>query len=176
MNLFTIKVLLEMSIQLNGGSLKAMKACDNMYSQIFRTEAFTLASFFELNPNFDSDEISEIKETLFSEMAIACYSASANAQKYPPTPKFDFDTDDDQFEHIVDAESDHYYEQIEEYKDIAVKWLKNTFPTFEINKSTEVVDFCNYKGEGEGEISLFETNKYLPVFISKRHSFHQVNG
>jgi hypothetical protein len=176
MNLFTIKVLLEMSIQLNGGSLKALEACDNMYSQLFRSEPYSLSSFIELNPELDSDEIKDLKDTLFSEMATACYSASANAQKYPSEPKFDFDTDDDQFEHIIDAERDHHYEQIEEYTTIAVKWFKESFPTFEINNSTEVVDFCNYKGEGEGEISLFETNKILPVFISKRHSFHQVNG
>ena len=37
-----------------------------------------------------------------------------------------------------------------------------------------MVELCNYKGEGEGFAPLM-TVKHLPVFVSKAHSWNQVN-
>ena len=45
--------------------------------------------------------------------------------------------------------------------------------SFVLDKSTLVVDTCNYKGEGEG-YALY--SKDLPLFAGKRNSFFQVNG
>lgn len=46
----------------------------------------------------------------------------------------------------------------------AVDWMKENHPEFEVTGDTLVVDFCNYKGEQEGDVGLFELNKHLNIF------------
>jgi hypothetical protein len=171
-----IQNLLSLSTEVNGGVNKSIEMCDRMYDCTFRSESFSLASYFKLNDDIDENEKQYAIDRLFSEMASACYSVSLGAIKKPTYPVFSFEDDEEQYEHIVDAEMDNYYNALEEYSHIAIEWFKLSFPEFSITENTNVVQLCNYKGEGEGEIMLHETNKTKPVFISKSQSFFQVNN
>ena len=141
--------LLNAAVEQNGGAAKAIEQCDRMYSCEFRTEAFTLGSYFELNDEIDSDDRQYVIDELFLEIANACYSL-----KNPS--------------HNSNSGCEYYDER-------TVDWFKLAFPDFVINSSTQVVGSCNYKGEGDGIVMLFETNKHKPVFVSKSHSFYQAN-
>jgi hypothetical protein len=167
--------LLNAAVEQNGGIAKSIEQCDRMYSCEFRTEAFTLGSYFELNDDMDSDDRQYVIDGLFIEMANALYPTKKDAAQKPVYPTFDFEDDEEQYEHIVDATIGHYYDLLECYNEIAVAWFKSAIPDFAIDLNTQVVETCNYKGEGEGDVMLFDTNKHKPIFVSKSHSFYQAN-
>ena len=64
---------------------------------------------------------------------------------------------------------------MEAYSNSAEEWAAVNHPNIEVNCDTLVVEFCNYKGEGEGGIELHILNKHLPIYKSKLDSFNQVN-
>ena len=169
MKISNLKSLLDTSILLNGDENKAIEACDRMYEQAFRTEPFTISSFLQYNDDFNLDEL---KQELLIELSIAYYEVSGECKVSKPTKP---DLSDVDCEYERDAEMDNYFNILESYSKQSLAWLKNQFPDFKINNDTELVTLCNYKGEGEGEPVLFETNKHLPVFISKNDSFFQAN-
>ena len=144
-----IQELLNSAVEQNGGIAKSIEQCDRMYSCEFRTESFTLGSYFELNDEMDSDDRQYVIEELFLEIANDCYLS-----KNP---------------------SHNSNSGCEYYDEMTVAWFKSAFPDFAIDLNTQVVETCNYKGEGEGDVMLFETNKHKPVFINKSHSFYQAN-
>ncbi len=141
--------LLSAAVEQNGGIAKSIEQCDRMYSCEFRTEAFTLGSYFEFNDDMDNDDRQYVIDELFLEIANACYSL-----KNPS--------------HSNNSGCEYYDE-------ITVDWFKSAFPDFVINSSTQVVGSCNYKGEGDGIVMLFDINKHKSIFINKSHSFYQAN-
>ena len=167
--------LLNAAVEQNGGTAKAIEQCDRMYSCEFRTEAFTLGSYFELNDEMDSDDRQYVIDGLLIEIANALYPTKKDAAQKPVYPTFDFEDDEDQYEHIVDATLGNYYDLLEYYNEMTVAWFKSEFTDFVIDLNTQVVESCNYKGEGEGDVMLFDTNKHKPVFVSKSQSFYQAN-
>jgi DNA repair photolyase len=122
-----------------------------------------------------SDDRQYVIDELFLEIANALYPTKEDAAQKPVYPTFDFEDDEDQYEHIVDATLDHYYDSIEHYNKMTVAWFKSEFPDFVINLNTQVVGSCNYKGECESDVMLFDTNKHKPIFVSTSHSFYQAN-
>ena len=170
-NISQIQALLEASILLNGGEEKALEACDRMYSQTFRSEPYTIDELKKENPNYDIDSL---KSDLLRSISINCYIAATNNK--PPSKVSNEDYDDEREDHaylsMIESDHDDYYIELEAFEESAIEWFKKTFPTIEpICNSTQIVDFCNYKGEGEGEPELYELNKNLPVFISKKHYY-----
>jgi hypothetical protein len=171
----TLQDLLNLAVEQNGGIDRSIEQCDRMYSCEFRTESFTLGRYFELNYDMNSDDHQNIIDELFIDIAITLYPTSKHTAQKPVYPTFDFEDDEEQYEHIVDAELGHYYDSLEYYNTVAVTWFKSIFPDFIIDLNTKVIESCNYKGEGEGEVMLFDTNKHKPIFVSKSHSFYQAN-
>ena len=141
--------LLNAAVEQNGGTAKAIEQCDRMYSCEFRSEAFTLGSYFEFNDEMDSDDRQYVIDELFLEIANVCYLA-----KNPS--------------HNSNSGCEYYDKR-------TVDWFKLSFPDFVIDLNTQVVGSCNYKGEGDGIVMLFDTNKHKPMFINKSHSFYQAN-
>lgn len=150
-----------------GGIDAAIEACDRMYSATFRGEAAPLSEMGEFGEDY-------YKGRLMIEAAAALY-AHATGDKL----------EIEEMQHWTerDEDDDHYYDQMSEclgaeedaYNDRAEAWMKINYPDFVIDENTLVVDFCNYKGEGEDGLGLYSLHKHLPIFRSKRESFVQVN-
>lgn len=151
---------LEQGVKQIGGIDAAMAACDRMYSATFRSEAFKLS---------DLDDAGDFKSELYFEVAVALYS-KATGEKAPVRHEVSCGC-----EYDCDCSLDSWGYAVEAFEDQAESWFSRHYPDFEITGDTLVVDFCNYKGEGEGGVSIYELNKHLPVFKSKNESFHQVN-
>jgi hypothetical protein len=143
-----------------GGIEAAIKACDRMYSATFRGDAVKLSYFRD-----GEDE----KHSLYLELATTLY-AKATEQQAPQREDIDCGC-----HHDCDCESDSFMYASEAFDEAAERWMVKNYPDFIVNDDTLVVDFCNYKGEGEDGLGLYELHKHLPVFISKSHSFNQVN-
>ncbi len=144
-----------------GGIDAAIEACDRMYSATFRSEAIKISDVYH------SDSVDE--DELYREMAMALYS---KATGFPAPQREEIQCG---CYHDCDCESDSFMYASEAFDDGAVEWLKENYPNFKITSDTLVVDFCNYKGEGEDGLGLYELNKNLPIFKSKSLSFNQVN-
>lgn len=149
-------------------------ACERMYSATFRSEPFKLDSV----ENF-SDFIPEL---------IRAYSVHVYANdtglKPPEPPVINYpvhhnDSDDfddcDDFDDRYDAIFDSYYCELEVFEEKALNHLKENHPDFSLDGNTDVVDLCNYKGEGEG-LAMYCLSKDIPIFISKNDSFYQANS
>lgn len=150
-----------------GGIDAAMAACDRMYSASFRGEAATLKEMGEFGEDFHGH--------LYVEAAIALYSkATGDVLAQDEMPHWsERDEEDD---HMYDQWADSLGYEEDAYNDRAEAWMKLNHPDFVIDENTLVVDFCNYKGEGEGGLGLYQLHKHLPVFKSKSHSFNQANN
>jgi len=141
------------SINQLGGLDKAYEACERMYSATFRSEPFPLGNL----KNFE-----EMAYSLFLDTAITLFERATGT----PAP--------------VNDDNDHedvYMYNYENHLNMAEAWAAKHYPDLEssINAETLVVDFCNYKGEGEGNPALYCLNKHLPVFTCKADSFNAVN-
>jgi len=149
-----------------GGIDAAIEACDRMYSAKFRGDAVRFG---------DSGGDDYHRDCLYSEVAKALYAKSTG--DYVPV----YDTPhwseiDEEDEAMYENYSDGFGYQMEAYEESAEKWMKDNHPDFKITDDTMVVDFCNYKGEGDDDnLGLYELHKHLPIFKSKAHSFNQVN-
>jgi hypothetical protein len=130
-------------------------ACDKMYQATFRSDPVRLDSL----ENWES-EIPRLK----SELAMFLYPAKTRNEA--PTKPI---TDDEQA-------LDSYYCDLELFECEAIEWLDEHYPEYGIEGHTLVVDLCNYKGEVEGDISLFTMYEKCPVFTSKRDSFFAANN
>ena len=144
-----------------GGIDAAIEACDRMYSATFRGDAVRLVDC-RLSEDYHYDE-------LYLEMAIALY-AKAKGHAIPQREEVSCGC-----YHDCDCASDSFGYASEAFNDDAELWMKDNYPEFKITDDTLVIDFCNYKGEGEDGLGLYELNKHLPIFKSKSHSFNQVN-
>lgn len=144
-----------------GGIDAAIAACDRMYSATFRGEAVRLSDCC-LAEDYHYED-------LYREMATALYSKATGC----PAPQRE-EVNCGCY-HDCDCASDSFMYASEAFDDGAVEWLEEKHPDFKITGDTLVVDFCNYKGEGEDDLGLYELHKHLPVFKSKSHSFNQVN-
>jgi hypothetical protein len=148
MNAQYIAGLLSSAIDKAGGEDQALHACERMYSAQFRSEPFRLSEI--------ADWQSE-RSSLFSDYAQKVY---CKAFDLPIPHKNMFEC------------SDRYCDTMDMLQDTATDWLNSQ--GFSIDCDTMVVELCNYKGEGEG-LALLQGNENLPIFISKNHSFFQVN-
>jgi hypothetical protein len=157
-NLTEVQAAMEESIESLGGIDAAIEACDRMYCATYRSEVFKLSDCEHEHEEFTS---------LYLEMAKALY-AKATGQTIPEKPTLHWSEID---EHMLDS----FGYEMDAYDNAAESWMKDNHPGFIIDGNTSVVEFCNYKGEGEGGLNLFELHKHLPVFISKSHSFNQIN-
>lgn len=150
-----------------GGIDAAMAACDRMYSAMFRSEGFKLS---------EVDDWECEVESIKTSVAIALYSSQEGVT--PPQDgsahwtELAEDMDGEEYDHFVDCLG---YED-DAFQDSAERWFESNYPDFVIDGDTLVVDFCNYKGEGEGGVGLYQLNKHLPIFKSKRESFNQINN
>jgi len=141
------------SIDQLGGIDQALSACDRMYSATFISKPFPLGIL---------EDYEEIAYDLFLDTAMALFERATGT----PAP--------------VNDENDHedvYMYKYENHLNMAEAWAAKHYPDLEssINAETLVVDFCNYKGEGEGNPALYCLNKHLPVFTCKADSFNAVN-
>ena len=149
-----------------GGIDAAIEACDRMYSAMFRSEGMPLSEMGEFGADFHT--------SLYIEAAAALYSkATGDKLKLQEMPHWT--ERDEEYDHYYDQMSDCLGFEEDAYNDRAEEWMKVNHPNFVINENTLVVDFCNYKGEGEGGLGLYSLNKHLPIFRSKSESFGQVN-
>jgi len=144
-----------------GGIDAAIEACDRMYRATFRGEAFKISDAYH------SDSVDE--DELYREMARTLYTKSSG-HRQPQREEVSCGC-----YHDCDCASDSFMYASEAFDEMAEGWLKANYPEFKITGDTMVVDFCNYKGEGEDGLGLYELNKHLPIFKSKSHSFNQVN-
>ena len=142
-----------------GGIEAAIEACDRIYSATFRGDAIKISDVYH------SDSVDEYE--LYREMAMVLYS---KATGFPIPQREEVHCG---CCHDCDCESDSFMYASEAFDDSAVEWLKENHPDFKITCDTLVVDFCNYKGEGDDDLGLYELHKHLPVFKSKAHSFNQ---
>lgn len=154
-NLNNLTAIISKEVERLGGQLKAMEACDRMYSATFRSKAFPL-----------SEAKDYCSKSLILELAIKLYYATTGhtAPIEPPEDCECFST----FE--------LYSDDLKVYGDSAIVWFYEQYPLFKLTPETSIVSFCNYKGEGEDGIGLFLLHKDLPVFTSKSNSFGAVNG
>jgi len=158
---------LDQSVCNIGGIDAAMAACDRMYSATFRGDAVTLEEMGEFGEDFHG--------RLYIEAAIALYSkATGDVLQQEEIPHWSERGEED--EHMYDQWGDSLGMEEDAYNDRAEAWLELNHPDFVIDQNTLVVDFCNYKGEGEGGLGLYQLHKHLPVFKSKSHSFNQANN
>ena len=149
---------LDSAVQQIGGIDAAMAACDRMYSATFRSESFKLSELEDWE-----DDVLKLK----LEVACALYSKAtgeANPMNgYNP------------YSYSEEGDSDSIMYASEAFDEHAESWFDKRYPQFEITGDTLVVDHCNYKGEGEGGVYLYELHKHLNIFKSKNESFYQVN-
>jgi hypothetical protein len=143
-----------------GGIDAAMAACDRMYSATFRGDAIKLSDLADWE-----DEV----HSLYLEVASALY-AKATEQQAPQREEVFCGC-----EHDCDCESDSFMYACDSFEEMAEVWLQKNHPEFVVDGDSLVVDFCNYKGEGDDDLGLYLLHKHLPVFKSKSHSFNQVN-
>lgn len=149
-----LEKLMKSQIEQLGGLDKAIEACERMYSATFRSQPVKLATYEDWQAEVASLKI---------ELAVSLYVANTDRQQ-PVRPDY-FEDDHD---------SDCYYYSLEAFEENAEHWFATTYPEAEITGDTLVVDFCNYKGEGDG-FGLYLLNKNLPIFVSKNDSFYAVN-
>jgi hypothetical protein len=148
--------LMKDQIQRLGGQEKAIESCDRMYSALFRTEAMPIS---------DIEDWQDEETTMKMELATKLYILETGYQM--PVEPDDFEDDHD---------ADSYYASIESFENGAEEWFDKKYPEFEITEDTMVVQFCNYKGEGESGIGFYSLYKDCPIFTSKRNSFNAVNS
>jgi hypothetical protein len=170
MNSQILQNLLNLSIELNGGEDAALEACDSMYSMTFRSEGYPISDYLKLNNC--SVHPTEFKAELLSNIATHCYVAQGKGKmpKYPNSDEYS-----EEEEYALDCEMDHYFDTLEQLSEHAVIWFTTEFPDYKITNETLIVDFCNYKGEGEGEPDLLELHKSKKIFTTKRDSFYKAN-
>ena len=144
-----------------GGIDAAIEACDRMYNAAFRGDAVKISDVYDSN-SVDEGE-------LYREMANTLY-AKFSGQRQPQREEVSCGC-----YHDCDCSSDSFMYASEAFDEMAEDWMKENYPEFKITGDTMVVDFCNYKGEGEDDLGLYELHKHLPIFKSKSHSFNQVN-
>jgi hypothetical protein len=151
---------LDSAVQQIGGIDAAIEACDRMYSATFRGETAKLSAF---------DDWEEEIYSLYLEVATALF-ITATGETQP------------QREDVLcgcaydcDCSLDSWGYASEAFDERAEDWMGRNFPDFKINESTMVVGHCNYKGEGERGLYIYELSKSLPVFKSKSESWNQVN-
>ena len=153
-----------------GGFAAAIAACDRMYSAMFRGDAVKLS---------DCEDWEDCINSLYLEMSVALYSKSTGEHAPVHQARGWAYTESDDEEEIDEDEYDRMCDgfgyEMEYYEDKAVDWMNKNHPDFKVDGDTLVVDFCNYKGEGEDGLGLYLLNKHLNVFKSKSHSFNQVN-
>ena len=156
----------ELEVEMNneikslGGIELAIAACDRMYSATFRGEAVKLSSCYDWE---------DVVQSIYHEVASALY-AKSTVQQEPQREDVNCGC-----YHDCDCASDSFMYASEAFMDSAEHWMKENHPEFVINGDSLVVDFCNYKGEGDDGLGLYELHKHLPIFKSKSHSFNQVN-
>ena len=151
--MLTLKILSEI---LASATTQEMAACDRMYCADFRGECLMLSEC--------EYGLEDFETTLYMEAAVALYT-KVNNITLPVKP--------DHFED--DYAADSYYYEVESFENSAEDWMIKNYPNFKITNDTLVVEICNYKGEGENGLYLYDLSKHLPVFRSKRESFNQVN-
>jgi hypothetical protein len=147
-------------IKLFGGIDEAVAACDRMYSATFRSNAIKLSSL---------DDWKDKVHSLYLEAASILY-AKATGQQAP-----EYEDVSCGCYHDCDCNSDSFMYACESFENMAETWLQKKHPEFVVDGNSLVVDFCNYKGEGDDGLGLYVLHKHLPVFKSKSHSFNQVN-
>lgn len=171
MNSKILQNLLNLSIKINGGEEAALEACDRMYSMTFRSEGYPISDYLKLNS--DDVDPQAFKAELLSNIATHCYVAQGKG-KMPKYPNRDEYSEED--EYAFDCETEHYFDTLEHLSEQAVLWFTTEFPDYKITDETLIVDFCNYKGEGEDEPDLFELHESKKIFTTKRDSFNQANS
>ena len=132
-----------------------IEACDRMYSADFRSEVMALSSV---------ECWEELKDELIESLALYIYQQETKLLA-PVYPENGFD---------CEWEADGFHGALADYSEQAISYLEHKYPNIMIDGDTQVVEICNYKGEGEG-IELLLLNNNLPIFKSKSHSFNQVN-
>jgi hypothetical protein len=144
------------------GSIEAaIEACERMYNAMFRGDAVKISDVY------DYDSVDE--RELYREMAGTLY-AKFSGHRQPQREEVSCGC-----HHDCDCSSDSFMYASEAFDEMAGDWMKVSYPDFKITGDTMIVDFCNYKGEGDDGFGLYELHKHLPVFKSKSHSFNQVN-
>jgi len=146
---------MNMEVELIGGVDAAIAACDRMYQATFRSEKYPLGS-----QNDWQDEVTAMK----IELAVKLFIIQTGS-RFPERPSDDAD----------ECELDGYYYGVQAFEESAESWFDENHPEFMITKDTEVVSFCNYKGEGDGGLGLYTIYKELPVFVDKNSSFNAVS-
>tara|TARA_R110000851_G_scaffold2885_1_gene11757 strand:- start:243 stop:743 length:501 start_codon:yes stop_codon:yes gene_type:complete len=140
----------------------AIAACDRMYNATFRSEADKLSSWSGRE---------EEEQGLYLQVASDLYLKETGIK----APVFILDEEDQGDEQAEDHASDSYYYALEAHDSSVEYWMKQNYPEFKVTGDLLVVSFCNYKGEGDGGLGVYELNKHLNVYKSKSHSFNQVN-
>jgi hypothetical protein len=142
-------------IKVLGGINAAIEVCDRMYSADFRSEVMALSSV---------ECWEELKDELLESLALYIYQQETKVIA-PVRPEDGFD---------CEWEADGFYDALAGHSEKAISYVEHKYPNILIDGNTQVVEICNYKGEGEG-IELLFLNKNVPIFKSKSHSFNQVN-
>ena len=139
-----------------GGIDQALSACDRMYSATFRSEPRKLSAIKWSHQG----AAYQAEEVLYCEMATKLYTLQVGV--LPPV-------------YNEDDHEDSYSYNVEHYEESAIAWFRNKYPNFTVDSETLVVDFCNYKGEGDNDLALYCVSKHFPVFTCKADSFNAVN-
>lgn len=173
----TTTTLNALSAQMNAITYQfGVDACiehaDRVYSQSFRSEPFRICDMLNrsnLSMEEYYEEFNEIMDELWQGLASDLYEKCTGSVM--PEMDTSIDYDDPYYDSMCMSLS---YEQ-EDWKADRNAWIESNdiIASRFIKETTEIVELCNYKGEGEGGFVLFnEQSKKLPVFVSKRESFN----
>ena len=138
---------------------------DKVYSQSFRSEPMRICDMLnddDLNQEQYYKEFNSIVDELWEGIASELYTKCTGKAM----PEADMDYDDNYCDMAEFELMGWIYDRNEWVRSqglIASEFIKET---------TEIVLLCNYKGEEEGGLVVFnEESRKLPVFKSKRESF-----
>lgn len=153
-----IPAILESAVTAIGGVDAAIDACDRMYSADFRSESMLLKEVQDFE-----DEVYGLQQALTEALYTKLTGNKPPVKTWGP------------WEGVPEYVSDSFYYECDAFLEAAKDYISKEGISVTVTGDTEVVELCNYKGEGEG-LALLALTKNLPVFRSKNESFYQANN
>lgn len=150
-----------------------MAHAERVYSEAFRSEPVRICDLLNGQSLSMEDYYTEFN-SIVDELWIGLKSELYTISTGDTCPSLDSDSPDTEDPYYDSWAMDISFEQAT-WRENRDEWIKhnNLNASDFINETTEIVELCNYKGEGEGGFELYtESTAKLRVFVSKRESFN----